>query len=79
MFDNYIRKILPIPILAIQASKDGYKYLVTTHSSVINEHGTEDRIIRRLSGNKRVKSISYWRINPDNDYEKQAVIEFVRA
>lgn len=76
MFYNYIRKILPIPIIEIKASKDGYKYLITTYSSVINEYNCEKIINKRISKNKKIQSISYWRLNPDNNLQKQAVIEF---
>ena len=77
MFDNYIRKILPIPIIEIKASKDGYKYLITTYSSVINENNCEQSIIKRISKNKRIKSISCWQ-TIDN-YCKRAIIEFKRG
>lgn len=78
MFNEYIKKILPIPIVMIESSKDGYKYRITTYNSVIGEYGCEDAIIRRLQKNKKVKSISSWINKPDNNYFAQAIIEFVR-
>ena len=79
MFNEYIRKILPIPIVMIESSNDGYKYRITTYSSVINERGCENAIIKRIQKNKRVKSISGWINKPDNNYFAQAIIEFERG
>ena len=75
MFNEYIKKILPIPIIEIQVNKDGYKYLITTYSSVINEYGCKDSINKRINKCKRIKSISYWWNKPNNSYYKQAIIE----
>lgn len=79
MFNEYIKKILPIPIVMIENSKDGYKYRITTYSSVIREYGCENQIKKRISKNKRIKSISCWLNKPDNAYFSQAIIEFVRG
>lgn len=76
MFNEYIKKILPIPIVMIESNKDGYKYRITTYSSVISECGCENQIIKRISKNKRIKSISCWLNKPDNAYFSQAIIEF---
>lgn len=76
MFNEYIRKILPIPIIKIEISKDGYKYRITTYSSVINERGTIDIINKRINKNKKIKIFNGWQFK-DNDYNyKQAIIEF---
>lgn len=78
MFNDYIRKILPIPITQIEVSKDGYKYRVTTYSSVINEPNVVDIIKKRIKNNKKVKFIDGWYLK-NNDYNyKQAIIEFVK-
>lgn len=76
MFHEYIKKILPIPIVMIENSEDGYKYRITTYASVINEYGTENIIKRRIYKNKKIKSLSMWYFKPDNYYYKQAIIEF---
>ena len=55
------------------SDKNNYLYRITTYSSVINEYGTEESVI------KRIKSISHWRNKPDNNYYKQAIIEFARG
>ena len=76
MFNDYIRKILPIPITQIEVSQDGYKYRITTYSSVINEPNVVDIIKKRIKNNKKVKFIDGWYFK-NNDYNyKQAIIEF---
>ena len=78
MFNDYIRKILPIPITQIEVSQDGYKYRVTTYSSVINESFVTDIIKKRIKNNKKIKSFDGWYLK-SNDYNyKQAIIEFVK-
>lgn len=77
MFNEYIRKILPIPITKIEHSDDGYKYRLTVYSSIINENGVTDMIKKRLK-NKRIKSFDGWYFKPDNINYKQAIIEFKR-
>lgn len=76
MFNEYLKKVLPIPIKEIKASKDGYKYLITTYSSVVNDMG---KIIeQRVRKNKRIKSISCWFLKEGDTFYKQAVVEFVK-
>ena len=76
MFNDYIRKILPIPITQIEVSQDGYKYRITTYSSVINEPNVVDIIKKRIKNNKKVKFLDGWYFK-GNDYNyKQAIIEF---
>ena len=60
MFNEYLKKILPIPITKIEVNNDGYKYRITTYSSVLNERGTENSIRKRINNNKRIKSFSGW-------------------
>lgn len=79
MFHEYIKKILPIPIVEIKASEDGYKYLITTYSSVIDEYGCKNDILKRVKKNKRVKSISDWYFKEKNTYYKEAIIEMTRG
>ena len=72
--------MLPIPVINVEVSqKNNYLYKITTYSSVINERGCEEAVIRRIKGNKRIKSISHWRVAPDDSQYKQAVIEFERG
>jgi len=76
MFIEYLKKILPIPIKEIKASKDGYKYLITTYSSAVND--MNDIIEQRIRKNKRIKAISGWFFKEGDIFYKQAVIEFVK-
>ena len=77
MFDKYLEKILPIPIVDIEVSKtDGYKYRVTTYSSIINEYGTEKRVASRLEKNKRIKSFDGWYMKDKEPFFKQMIVEF---
>lgn len=78
MFNEYIRKVLPIPIVKIQASKDGYKYLLTTYTKVIDESGAKSDILKRVKKNKRMKNISDWYFNERDAYYKEAILEMVR-
>ena len=79
MFNKYLAKILPIPIVNIEVSKtDGYKYRVTTYASVINEYGVEKQVASRLGKNKRVKSFDGWYMKDNEPFYKQAIVEFVK-
>lgn len=79
MFDKYLAKILPIPIVNIEVSKtDGYKYRITTYSSVLNEYGVEKQVASRLGKNKRVKSFDGWYVKENEPYYRQAIVEFAR-
>lgn len=79
MFDKYLEKILPIPIVDIEVSKkDGYKYRVTTYSSVLAENGVKNQIIIRLKSNKRIKSFDGWYLKEHEPYLRQMYVEFVR-
>ena len=79
MFDKYLQKILPIPIVNIEVSKtDGYKYRITTYASVLNEYGVEKLVANRLRGNKRVKSFDGWYMKDNEPFFKQAIVEFVK-
>ena len=79
MFNEYIRKVLPIPIVEIKASKDGYKYLLTTYSSVIDESGAKNDILKRVKNNKRMKNISDWYFKDRDTYYKEAILEMNRG
>ena len=77
MFDKYLEKILPIPLVNVEVSKtDGYKYRITTYASVLDEYGIKDRIIMRLKNNKRIKDFDGWFLMADAPYLRQAIIEF---
>jgi len=78
MFNEYIRKVLPIPIIEIKASEDGYKYLITTYTSVIDEYGAKKDVINRVKKNKRFKSISDWWFKEKDTYYKEAIVEMMR-
>lgn len=78
MFTEYLRKILPIPIVRIEVNEDGYKYRITTYASVIDERQTDKAIRTRIIKNKRIKSFSGWFYKDNDVYYKQAVIEFVK-
>lgn len=77
MFDKYLRKIIPIPITKIETFKDGYKYLVYTYASVLNQDkGIQLKIIKRAHNNKRIKTFDGWYYNDKNLNEKYALVEF---
>lgn len=78
MFDEYIRKLLPIPIINIESNQDGYKYRITTYSSVINERGVIDLINRRINKCKKIKSFNGWYLKSGDVNYQQAIIEFVK-
>ena len=79
MFNEYLKKVLPIPIINIEISqKNNYLYRITTYSSIINEWGTTKSIEQRVRKNKRIKSISGWFFKEGDTYYKQAIVEFVR-
>lgn len=79
MFDEYLRKIIPVPLVDIKVSQDGYKYLITTYASVLNEFGVESRIENRIKINKRIKSINGWWNKDGECFYKQAIVEFVKC
>lgn len=76
MFADYLRKILPIPILEIQTNKDGYQCVITTYSSVIQEYGVEKLINKIISKNKRIKSFDGWFFKPQDVFLKEAIVTF---
>lgn len=78
MFNAYLKKILPIPIVKIEVNDDGYKYRVTSYASVIDEYGAAETIRKRIIKNKRIKSFNGWYYKKDDTYYKQAIIEFVK-
>ena len=78
MFTNYIKKILPIPITNIETNNDGYKYRVTTYSSVIDERGVKEVLRKRIRSNKKIKSMSDWGFKKGDTFYKQAIIEFYK-
>ena len=78
MFNEYLKKILPIPIVKIEVNNDGYKYRITTYTSVINERGAEETIRKRIIKNKRIKSFNGWYFKDNDINYKQVVIEFGR-
>lgn len=79
MFNDYIKSILPIPILDIKVAKNNsYRYKITTYSSVADEPQTRNIIEQRVNKCKRMKSIEGWYCDKSAD-KKYAVIEFVRV
>lgn len=80
MFNEYLKKILPIPIVGIEVSKtDCYRYRITTYSSVLNEYGVEKQVASRLGKNKRVKSFDGWYMKDNEPFFKQMIVEFARG
>lgn len=77
MFNAYIKKIMPVPITDIKVSKDGYKYVISTYTSVLNQdRGLQLRIVKRMHNNKKIKVFDGW-YQKDNDItQKEAVVEF---
>lgn len=79
LFNDYIRKILPIPIVQIEVSpKDSYIYRITTYSSVLNERGVWSGVEKRLYKNKKIKSFDGWWFKEGDTFYKQGVITFAR-
>ena len=77
MFNAYLKKILPVPITKIQASKDGYRYLVFTYSSVLHEdRGIQLQITKRMHNNKRIKIFDGWYYKDNDITQKYALVEF---
>jgi len=77
MFNEYLKKILPIPITKIKPSKDGYKYLIYTYASVLNQdRGVQLQLVKRVHNNKRIKTFDGWYYDDKNLNEKYALIEF---
>lgn len=52
--------------------------MVRTYAYVIDRDNMEKNIRERIANNKRIKSISYWRYCPHNNYFKEVIIEFER-
>ena len=76
MFNEYIKKILPIPITKITASEDGYTYKISTYSNVLSEYGVEKNIIKRTKNNKRIASFDGWYTDITDTYSKYAFLTF---
>ena len=77
MFNAYIRKILPIPIVNIEISpKNNYVYRITTYASVLDEQGVWCCCEKRLCKNKKIKSFNGWWFKEGDTFYKQGVIEF---
>jgi len=78
MFNDYIKSILPIPILDIKVAKNNaYRYKITTYSQVADEPTTLKVVEKRVKACKRMKSIEGWYLDGDVS-KKYAVVEFVR-
>ena len=78
MFNDYIKSVLPIPILDIKISKtNNYRYKITTYSSVADEPQTLMAVENRVKKGKRMKSIEGWYLDDDCS-RKYAIVEFVR-
>ena len=78
MFNDYIKSILPIPILDIKVAKNNsYRYKIVTYSSVVDEPQTRMAVENRVKKCKRMKSIEGWYLDDDIS-RKYAVVEFVR-
>ena len=74
MFNDYIRKILPIPIIDIKVGKNNnYLYKIVTYSHVADE--CNDIVKQRVNKCKKIKSIDGWYFD-ENINNKYAVIEF---
>ena len=79
MFNSYIKKILPIPTIKIQSSKNGYRYLVSTYASIIDKDiGLQLRIAKYMHNNKRVKIFDGWYYKEDDITQKYALVEFYK-
>lgn len=50
--------------------------MVKTYAYIIDRDNMEKTIRERIANNKRIKSITYWRHSPKDNYFKEAVIEF---
>ena len=78
MFNDYIKSVLPIPILDIKVSKTNkYRYKITTYSSVADELQTRRAVENRVKKCKRMKSIDGWYLDGDCS-RKYAIVEFVQ-
>ena len=78
MFNDYIKSILPIPILDIKVSKtNNYRYKITTHASVADEPQTRMAVENRVKKCKRMKTIEGWYLDGDVS-RKYAIVEFVK-
>ena len=77
LFNAYIRKILPIPIVEIEVSpKDSYVYRITTYASVLKEQGVWSGVEKRLMKNKRIKTFDGWWFKEGDIFYKQGIIQF---
>ena len=75
MYNDYLRSILPIPILDIKISQtNNYCYKILTYSKIADE--SNNTIRQRIKKCKRIKSIDGW--YSESDLYKYAVIEFNR-
>ena len=78
MYHDYIRSILPIPILDIKVAKNNnYRYKITTYQAIADELETRKTIEKRVYNCKRIKSIEGWYSDSDIN-KKYAIIEFTR-
>ena len=78
MFNDYIKSVLPIPILDIKVAKNNsYRYKIVTYSSVADEPQTRMAVENRVKKCKRMKSIDGWYLDGDIS-RKYAIVEFVR-
>lgn len=77
MFNDYIKKIMPVPITEIQSSKDGYRYFVFTYASILDKDmGLQLRIVKRMHNNKRIKTFDGWYYKDNDITQKFALVEF---
>ena len=78
MFNDYIKSILPIPILDIKVAKNNaYRYKITTYSQVADEPQTRKVVEKRVKACKRMKSIDGWYLDDDLS-KKYAILEMVK-
>ena len=77
MFNAYLKKVMPVPVTEIQVSKDGYRYLVFTHASILDKDmGLQLRIVKRMHNNKRIKIFDGWYYKDNDITQKYALVEF---
>lgn len=76
MYNDYLRALLPIPILDIQISKkNNYFYKIITYSQVADESNIT--VKKRINNCKKIKSFDGWYFTDDLN-KKYAIIEFNR-
>ena len=78
MFGDYIKSVLPIPIIDIKFDKTGYLAKITTYSSVADEPQTRKVVEKRVHDCKRMKSINGWYLDDDLS-KKYAILEMVKC